>query len=186
VRPFAAHEVPAGMDPQQAIGQIGAALRECGRYAESKGVRLAVENHGTFPSQAENMVAILEAAGHPAVGLCLHIPRPTAEQLIERVPHLIWHMHLSDGRPAWWRDFVRLRDEGRPKAEIAAALNLPVEQVPEGNLALGEGGADLVGIVRAVQATGYNGWWNHEGGPEPNPEPTEQRSVAYLRRLLAA
>ena len=59
-----------------------------------------------------------------------------------------------------------------------------MEAVPEGSLALGEGGADLGAIVQAVRATGYRGWWNHEGGPEPNPEPVEQRSYTYLRRLL--
>ncbi|HEX2034963.1 MAG TPA: sugar phosphate isomerase/epimerase family protein [Chloroflexota bacterium] len=184
VRPFAADRLPEGMDRDAAIDTIAQALRECGRYAASKGVRLAVENHGQFPGVAENMVAILERADSPAVGLCLHIPRPTAEELIERVPDKIWHMHLSDRGPENWREIRRLQAEGLSREEIAARLGVAVETIPERTIALGEGTADLPGIVQAVKATGYDGWWNHEGGPEPNPEPTEERSVAYLKQLL--
>jgi sugar phosphate isomerase/epimerase len=184
VRPFAANTLPEGTDRDAAIGAIGEALRECGRYAASKGVRLAVENHGQFPGVSENMVAILRAADHSAVGLCLHIPRSTAEQLIETVPDKIWHMHLAAGQPPRWREIQRLRAEGLSREQVAARLGVEVEAVPAGSMALGEGEADLAGIVQAVRATGYSGWWNHEGGPEPNPEPTERRSYAYLRRLL--
>jgi sugar phosphate isomerase/epimerase len=184
VRPFAANTLPEGMDAETAIGIIAEALRKCGRYAESKGVRLAVENHGQFPGVAENIVAILRAADHPAVGLTLHIPRPTAEQLIAEVPDKIWHLHLGAGRPRHWQEVQRLRAQGLSREQIAARLGVDVAAVPEGGLALGEGEADLAAVVRAVRATGYAGWWNHEGGPEPDPEPTEQRSYTYLRRLL--
>jgi sugar phosphate isomerase/epimerase len=184
VRPFAAYNLPEGMDRETAVGIIAEPLRTCGRYAASKGVRLAVENHGQFPGDSENMVAILRATDHPAVGLTLHIPRPTAEQLIEAVPDKIWHMHLGAGRPANWREIQQLRAAGLTREQIAARLGVDVQAVPDGELALGEGEADLAGIVRAVRATGYTGWWNHEGGPGPDPEPVEQRSSAYLRRLL--
>ena len=184
VRPFAANTLPEGVDRDTAIGQIAAALRECGRYAGARGVRLAVENHGQFPGDAANMTAILNATDHPAVGLCLHIPRPTAEALIETVPDRIWHMHLAPGQPPRGQEIRRLRAEGLSREAIAARLGVPLAEVPAGAFALGEGPADLVGIVRAVQATGYAGWWNHEGGPGPDPEPVEQRSYAYLRRLL--
>ncbi len=186
VRPFAANALPEGMDRETAIDQIASALRTCGRYAQSKGIRLAVENHGQFPGVAENMVAILRATDHPAVGLTLHVPRPTAEQLIDAVPDKIWHLHLGAGRPQRWPEIQRLRAEGLSREQIATRLGLEVQAVPEGSLALGEGEADLAAIVRAVRATGYDGWWNHEGSPEENPEPTEQRSFAYLRRLLLA
>jgi sugar phosphate isomerase/epimerase len=186
VRPFAANTLPEGMDAETAIRIIAEALRECGRYAESKGVRLAVENHGQFPGEAEHMVAILRATDHPAVGLTLHIPRPTAEQLIDAVPDKIWHMHLGAGQPPRGREIQQLRREGLSREQIAERLGIGVQDVPEGTLALGEGPADLSGIIQAVRATGYDGWWNHEGGPEPNPEPTEERSVINLRRLLLA
>ena len=184
VRPFATNIVPEGMDRDAAIGQIAEALRTCGRYAESKGVRLAVENHGQFPGVAENMADILRTTDHPAVGLTLHIPRPTAEQLIDTVPNKIWHMHLGAGQPPRAREIRRLRTEGLTREQIAERLGIGVQDIREGTLALGEGPADLAGIVRAVQATGYTGWWNHEGGPEQDPEPTEARSVAFLRRIL--
>ncbi|MGH2354603.1 MAG: sugar phosphate isomerase/epimerase family protein [Chloroflexota bacterium] len=186
VRPFAASNLPDGMDRETAIGIIAEALRECGRYAASKRVRLAVENHGQFPGVAENMAGILAATDHPAVGLTLHIPRPTAEELIDQVPDKIWHMHLGAGQPPHWREIRQLRSEGLSREAIAARLGIDVQAVPEGGLALGEGGADLAGIVRAVRATGYSGWWNHEGGPESNPEPTEERSYAYLQQVLRA
>jgi sugar phosphate isomerase/epimerase len=184
VRPFAANTLPEGMDAETAIGRIAEALRSCGHYAASKGVRLAVENHGRFPGESRHMVAILRAADHPAVGLCLHIPRPTAEELIDAVPDKIWHMHLGAGQPPHWQEIRQMRSEGLTRQEIADRLGVAVAAVPEGGLALGEGGADLGAIVRAVRATGYSGWWNHEGGPEPNPEPVEQRSYTTLRRLL--
>ncbi|HET7771113.1 MAG TPA: sugar phosphate isomerase/epimerase family protein [Chloroflexota bacterium] len=149
VRLYATSALPPDIEREDAIRTIGRALHACGRYAESHGVRLAVENHGPFPSEAANMVAILRAADSPAVGLTLHIPRETADQLIEQVPDLIWHLHLTDNR--------------KP---------------------LGEGGADLPSIVRQIKGTGYAGWWNHEGPPEPNPEPAEVRSLAHLERLL--
>ena len=186
VRPFAANNVPEGMDRDTAIGTIAEALRKCGRYAESKGVRLAVENHGQFPGISENMVAILKAIDHPAVGLTLHIPRPTAEQLIDAVPDKIWHMHLGAGQPPRSREIRQLRSEGLSREQIAERLGIALAEIPEGTWALGEGPADLAGIIEAVRATGYDGWWNHEGGPEPNPEPTEERSVVNLRRLLLA
>lgn len=184
VRPFAANRLPEGADPQAAITTIAEALRACGRYAESRGVRLAVENHGQFPGISANMIAILRATGHPAVGLCLHIPRDTAEQLIDEVPDKIWHMHLGAGRPARWAEVQRLRAEGRSREQIAAQLGMEVSAIRDAGPPLGEGEVDHATIVRAVRATGYTGWWNHEGGPEPDPEPTEQRSYAYLRKLL--
>ncbi|HET7767899.1 MAG TPA: sugar phosphate isomerase/epimerase family protein [Chloroflexota bacterium] len=184
VRPFAANRLPEGMDAQTAIGQIADALRTCGRYAASKGVRLAVENHGEFPGVSEHMIAILEATNEPAVGLTLHIPRNNAELLIEKVADKIWHMHLGSPQTKHSREVRQLRSQGLTREQIAQKLDVPLQDVPEGSLALGEGDTDYLAIIRAVQATGYTGWWNHEGGPEPNPEPTEQRSVAFLRKAL--
>lgn len=186
VRPFAANRLPEGMDRDTAIGQISGALRTCGRYATSKGVRLAVENHGEFPGVSENMIAILKATNEPAVGITLHIPRNNADQLIEEVPDKIWHMHLGSPETRHGREIRQLRSQGLSHEQIAQKLGIALHEVPEGSLALGEGDTDYLAIIRAVQATGYSGWWNHEGAPEPNPEPTEQRSVAFLKKVLLA
>ena len=184
VRPFAANRLPEGMGRDAAIKQISDALRECGRYAEGRGVRIAVENHGEFPGDSQNMIDILTVTGHPAIGLTLHIPRNNADQLIQEGPDKIWHMHLGSPQSRHGREIRQLRSQGLGREQIAAQLGIAVEEVPEGSLALGEGETDYIAIIRAVQATGYSGWWNHEGGPEPNPEPTEERSVAFLKEAL--
>lgn len=61
--------VPAGADPARTFEQIGRALAECGRAAADAGVEIWVEVHGAVTAVPRNMKAILDACGHPAVGV---------------------------------------------------------------------------------------------------------------------
>jgi sugar phosphate isomerase/epimerase len=61
--------VPAGGDPARTFEQIGRALAECGRAAADAGVEIWVEVHGAVTSLPRNMKAIMDACGHPAVGV---------------------------------------------------------------------------------------------------------------------
>ena len=188
VRAFATNRLPDGMDRDTAIGTIAAALRLCGRHAASRGVRIAVENHGEWPAIAQNIVDVIRATDSPSVGLTAHVPHvfpTTPAELIREAPGKIWHLHLSDDKPRHWSRARPLYRLGYAREQIAAELAIPIEEVPAEGVAVGEGGADIPGIIRALRATGYSGWFNHEGSPERYPEPTEIRSYAYLRRILA-
>lgn len=187
VRPFATHDLPEGMGRQEAIDAMTQPLREAGDYAARRGMRIAIENHGIWPGVAQNLADLLAAIGSDAVGLTVHYPRPTAEELLRLVPHKIWHLHLSDRKSDGLNraDVERLRREGLTTEQIAARLGVAVEALRPRPLALGEGDADLLGVVRTLRRHGYGGWYNHEGGPEENPEPTELRSIAYLRQQLS-
>jgi sugar phosphate isomerase/epimerase len=187
VRPFATHDLPAGMERADAIETMAGPLRQTGVYAAGKGVRIAIENHGIWPGIARNMADLLEAIGHDAVGITLHIPRDTAEELLDLAPDKIWHLHLTDRGPERYAnpEAARLRQEGLSFPQIAQRLGVSIDEASPKRLALGEGEANLAGIVNTLLEIGYDGWFNHEGGPEPNPEPTEIRSIAYLRQLLA-
>src|SRR5690606_28715517 len=62
--------VPKGADPQQTFEQIGRALVACGKAAADAGVEIWVEVHGAVTALPKNMRAIMDACGHPAVGVC--------------------------------------------------------------------------------------------------------------------
>lgn len=61
--------VPAGADPARTFEQIGRALTECGRAAADAGVEIWVEVHGAVTAVPRNMKAIMDACGHPSVGV---------------------------------------------------------------------------------------------------------------------
>ena len=184
VRPFAANTLPEGMDAETAVGQhrggpapLRAPRRLSGRPpggGEPRPVPRRVPEHGGHPARRRPPRGRPLPAHPPPHGRGIDRRRPGQDLA-----------HAPGGRPApHWQEIRALRAEGLTRQEIAARLGVAVAAVPEGSLALGEGGADLGAIVQAVRATGYSGWWNHEGGPEPNPEPVEQRSYTSLRRLL--
>lgn len=62
--------VPKGADLQKTLAQIGGALIECGKAAGDAGVEIWVEVHGAITQVPKNMRAIMDACGHPAVGVC--------------------------------------------------------------------------------------------------------------------
>jgi sugar phosphate isomerase/epimerase len=61
--------VPKDADPQKTFEQIGKALVECGKAASDAGVIISVEVHGAVTQVPKNMRAIMDACGHPAVGV---------------------------------------------------------------------------------------------------------------------
>lgn len=62
--------LPRGADLARTLDQIGKALAECGKAASDHGVEIWVEVHGAITQNPPNMRTILDACGHPAVGIC--------------------------------------------------------------------------------------------------------------------
>jgi sugar phosphate isomerase/epimerase len=63
------HQEAAGVPREQALEQIGLALRECGRFAADYGVEVRLEMHGSV-AEARDIRQIMLAADHPNVGVC--------------------------------------------------------------------------------------------------------------------
>jgi sugar phosphate isomerase/epimerase len=61
--------VAKGMTVPQACEQIGKALFPCGKAAADAGVEIWVEVHGAVTQVPANMKAIMDACGHPDVGV---------------------------------------------------------------------------------------------------------------------
>ncbi len=61
--------VAKGYTVEKACEQIGTALKSCGKAAADAGIEIWVEVHGPVTQIPKNMKAIMEACGHPAVGV---------------------------------------------------------------------------------------------------------------------
>lgn len=62
--------LPKGGELARTLDQIGKALRDCGKAASDHGVEIWVEVHGAVTQEPANMRTILDACGHPSVGVC--------------------------------------------------------------------------------------------------------------------
>jgi sugar phosphate isomerase/epimerase len=61
--------LPEGVPVKATVAQIGKALAECGEFAQDHGVEIWVEVHGRGTREPKVMRQIMDACGHPAVGL---------------------------------------------------------------------------------------------------------------------
>jgi sugar phosphate isomerase/epimerase len=61
--------LPKGVPIEKTLVQIGKALIECGKAAESYGVEIWVEVHGAGTQEPANIKSIMDHCGHKSVGL---------------------------------------------------------------------------------------------------------------------
>ncbi len=61
--------LPEGVPIERTLEQIGKALAECGRFAADAGVEIWMEVHGRGTQEPAASQRIMEACGHPSVGL---------------------------------------------------------------------------------------------------------------------
>ena len=62
--------LPKSADLPKTLDQIGKALQDCGKAASEHGVEIWVEVHGAVTQNPPNMRTIMDACGHPSVGVC--------------------------------------------------------------------------------------------------------------------
>ena len=72
VRVFAGR-VPEGYTEQDAFGWTAEALKECAAYAASKGILIALENHGGITATADGTLALVKAADSEWLGINLDL-----------------------------------------------------------------------------------------------------------------
>ncbi|HEX6871825.1 MAG TPA: sugar phosphate isomerase/epimerase family protein [Micromonosporaceae bacterium] len=137
----------AGYDTARARQLVVDGLREVAQATRAAGLRLAIEPiHSqeadvfSFVATIADMVALIEEIGEPGVGVIAdfwHLyGQPNAAADLERHADQIFLVHLSDRR-----------DPTRSTCDRA----LP-----------GDGIADVVGMLRALAAGGYSGWYELE------------------------
>ena len=162
-------------DAAKLIGRIA-------RSAKEIGVRSVFHHHAGTNVETPGEVAKLLALTDPALlGICLDTghyfygggdPVEFARSQAKR----IWHLHLKDIRQSVL-DRVR-----REKIAYLDAIRLGVF------CELGQGNVDLAGVIRELNAAGFDGWAVFEQDVDPtvagsNPLASATRSREYLRRI---
>ncbi len=160
-------------------------LRRLEDVVGDTGMRTALHPHwGMAIETGRHIDRLLDAS---TVGLCLDTghaylggadPVAVARAAGERV----LHVHLKDVDPAA-SDRVRSGDVPFRQAVIDGLF------VP-----LGEGAVDIAGVIEALEAGGYRGWYvleqdvslRSEPAPGSGPKADAVDSVAYLRGLVGA
>jgi sugar phosphate isomerase/epimerase len=150
--------VRPGIEREQAMAWLIAALRECCDEAKARGVRLALEPINRYETSLINTVdeglELVDAVGSSALGLLLdtyhmNIEEPSIETSIRAAGPRIYHFHVADSN-RW----------------------------PPGG-----GHLDFAAILRALAATGYGGFVSGEFLPAPDAATAAQRGLAHLRAL---
>jgi len=133
--------VPKGGDPARTFDQIGKALRECGKAAADAGIEICMEVHGAVTSVPKNSRTIMDACGHPAVGVTWNsnpgdVENGSIAESFELLKGFIKSVHINDltndaaGKYPYRDLFKRLKGIGYDRytmCEYAKAFPNPTE-----------------------------------------------------------
>lgn len=93
--------VPKDGEQARTFEQIGRALHECGQAAADAGIEICMEVHGAVTSLPRNCRTIMEACGHPAVGVTWNsnatdIVDGSIAEGFELLKNFIKSVHIND------------------------------------------------------------------------------------------
>ena len=165
-----------GVSQAQGLAWILEGLSAGAAYAESQGVILALENHGSFAGRSDQVRDIIEAVASPALRVNLDTGNflPVGQDPTEAAQHLadlVALMHLKDMRRATGDEASHVFAD--PKGQLLTGA------------VIGAGLVDLAAIRAVMDSAGYAGWWSleYEGAEEPLAVGVP-RSLANARTLL--
>ena len=163
-------------------------MRECGDYAQKHGVVLCLENHfGTMTTTAQETMRIIRAINHPAVGILYDqaniafFPAEEYQEAIALQKDKIFYVHCKD----------LVYRGGKPeKAKFANVSHISESERTVHSRIPGEGILDWPGILRSLQAIGYDGWISMEYERRwqtidlPDAAVGMPRGANYIRKIL--
>lgn len=149
-----------GYTLQDGLGWIIEGLAAGAEYAQSRGVTLALENHGLMAGRSDQVRTIIERVNSPALranldtgNFLLVNQNPTAAA--RELASLVALVHLKDFRKA------------RP--DETAHIYKGLDGTAFTGAVVGEGQVELSTIVDILRKGGYDGWLSleFEGGQDP-------------------
>ena len=163
----------------QARDYIVDGLAKASVYASEKGVKLALENHGTLAGRGEQVCGLIEdvrqRSGNDALGANpdtgnFLIVGQASHDAIREVANYAYMVHFKDfaPAPADWEGFSYKTVNGEPLV----------------GKAVGEGVVDLGSCIQALKDAGFDGWLSVEYEGEEDPRTAVPRSIENARRFI--
>lgn len=149
--------IPKGHTEAETRRWVVEAIEECCAYAGSKGVFLALENHGGLTAEVEGLLQLLEAVESPWFGL-----------------------NLDTGN---FRNTSDPYGDLAKAAPYAITVQVKTEMKPRGNASVEK--ADLARIVGILKDVGYRGYIALEYEAAEDPLSEIPRYCDQLRRLIS-
>ncbi|MBS1706996.1 MAG: sugar phosphate isomerase/epimerase [Armatimonadetes bacterium] len=154
-------------------------LAEASVYAESNGIKLALENHGKLAGRSDQVKGIIEdvrvrsgvqaLGANPDTGNFLLVGQPSHEA-IRDVAKYANMVHFKDFTPA---------PEGFDGFAYGA-----LDGSKFIGTAIGEGSVNLAECVAALKSAGFEGWLNVEYEAEEDPFTGVTRSIENARKFI--
>ncbi len=178
VRVFAG-DVAEGITFDQARAWIVEGLAKASEYAHERGVKLALENHGTLAGRGDQVRGIIDdvramsgndaLGANPDTGNFLLVNQPSHEA-IKQVAPVANMVHFKDFAPA------PTNREGWAYTALNGDRFL--------GTAVGEGMVELAQCIQELKDAGFDGWLSVEYEGEEDPMTAVPRSIANARKYL--
>jgi len=168
---------PATMSDDDALKLLADRLAAILEVAEKARVYLAIEPHGTFSLTADGLKKILALSDSKWLG----VNYDTANV------HRATYVETTAGAYSWTPFGQRQDEVATLRAVAARVVHLHVKDVVGSKcVALGQGKVDVLGCLRVLRDTGYNGVVSLETEGDFGPEERQQQIEASNRYLVAA
>lgn len=178
VRVFAG-DVSEGVTFDQARAWIVEGLVAASIYAATKGVRLALENHGKLAGRGEQVRAIIEEVRHFAQNDALGANPDTGNFLLVNQPS-----HEAIKQVAPYAHMVHFKDFKQAPANHEGFAYGALDGTQYVGTAIGEGEVDLARCIEELKDAAFDGWLSVEYEGEEDPIEAVPRSIANARKFL--
>jgi len=161
---------------ERALALIAPAAKEIAQYAAPKGIRTGLENHGYFVQASERVRRVIHAVDEPNFGTTLDIGNFLC---VDEDPTVAVPANLPYANIVHFKDFyVRTQDPGEGWFRSRGGKYLR-------GAIVGNGDIDTRAVIRAIKASGYDGYASIEFEGAEDCLLGCSRGIANAQRLWA-
>jgi sugar phosphate isomerase/epimerase len=154
-------------------------LAKASTYAHERGIRLALENHGTLAGRGDQVCGLVEDVRNRAGNDALGANPDTGNFLIVNQPS-----HEAIREVAKYAYMVHFKDFAPAPADWTGFAYKTITDQPLIGMAVGEGVVELGQCIQALKDAGFDGWLSVEYEGEENPLTAVPRSIENARKFI--